>query len=98
MARRRRWPEEQMRALGQDHARSGVSLKAFVVAAGVPYTTLGWWRAQVRGDAEARVVPVVVAQDGFNGLEIAVGDVVVRAPRGTSAGVTARLVRALDSC
>ncbi|HNB60610.1 MAG TPA: transposase [Phycisphaerales bacterium] len=98
MARRRRWSEEQMRELVQEHERSGVSLKAFAAAAGVPYTTLAWWRARLRGGAEARLVPVVVAQDELAGIEIAVGDVVVRVPRGTSAEATARLVRALAAC
>jgi len=98
MARRRRWSEDQMRELVQEHARSGVSLKAFAAAASVPYSTLAWWRARLRGDTEARLVPVVVAKDEFTGIEISVGDVVVRVPRGTSAEATARLVRALASC
>lgn len=98
MAGRRRWSEEQMRALVQEHARSGVTLKAFAAAARVPYTTLAWWRARLREDAETRLVPVVMAQDEFTGIEIAVGDVVVRVPRGTSAEAAARLVRAIASC
>ena len=98
MARRRRWSEEQMRELVQEHERSGVSLKAFAAAAGVPYTTLAWWRARLRGDGEPRLVPVVVVKDEFAGIEIVVRDVVVRVPHGTSAEATARLVRALLSC
>ena len=93
MARRRRWAEEQMRELVQEHERSGVSLKAFAAAAGVPYTTLAWWRARLRGDGEPRLVPVVVVKDEFAGIEIVVRDVVVRVPHGTSAEATARLAR-----
>jgi hypothetical protein len=39
-----------------------------------------------------------VAKDELRGLEVVVGDVVVRVPPGTSAEVTARLVRALAAC
>ena len=45
-----------------------------------------------------RLVPVVMAKDAFTGIEVAVGDFVVRVPRGTSAEVTARLVLAIASC
>jgi hypothetical protein len=37
-----------MRELLQEQERSGSSLKAFAAAAGVPYTTLGWWRSRLR--------------------------------------------------
>lgn len=86
-----------MRALVQMHARSGVSLKAFAAAAGVPSATLAWWRARFRGDADVVLVPVVVAKDELTGNRSAVGDVVLRVPGGTSADATARLVRELAS-
>ena len=96
---RRRWSEDEMRVLLQEHEASGVSLKAFAAAAGVPYTTLAWWRSRLRRESAPRLVPVRVAQDAETGaVEIAVGDVVVRVPAGTSAETTARLVRAIASC
>lgn len=39
---RRRWSEQQMRELLDEHERSGLSLKAFAAAAEVPYTTISW--------------------------------------------------------
>ena len=81
-----------MRELVQEHARSGVSPNAFAAAAGVPYTTLAWWRAQLRGDADAVLVPVVVAKDEFAGIEIATseGSNRRRCPRAKATGLTSR--------
>ena len=94
---RHRWTEQQMRELLQEHERSGLPLTAFAAAAEVPYTTLAWWRSRLRRDETPRLVPVVVQDDGC-GVEIVVGEVIVRVPAGTSAAATARLVRAIASC
>ena len=97
MARRRRWSEDQMRELLREHARSGVSLKAFAAGAGVPYATLAWWRARLRDVRAPQFVPVHVDDVRSGSVEIAVGDVVVRVTDGDERAV-ARLVRAILSC
>lgn len=94
---RRRWSEHEMRELLREQERSGVSLKAFAAAAGIPYTTLSWWRTRLRREEPSRFVPVRV-RDELHSVEIVVGDVVVRVPAGTGPEATARLVRALASC
>ncbi len=94
---RRRWSGQQMRELLQEQERSGVSLKAFADAAEIPYTTLAWWRSRLRRAETPRFVAVRV-QDEVAGVEIVVGDVVVRVPAGTDAAATARLVRAIAAC
>ena len=97
MARRRRWSRDQMRELLREHERSGVSLKAFAARAGVPYTTLAWWRTRLRDGGAPRFVPVRVEDAVRASVEIVVGDVVVRVTDGDERAV-ARLVRAILSC
>ena len=41
---RTRWTEEQMRELLREHEASGLSLRAFAVAADVPTATFSAWR------------------------------------------------------
>ena len=95
---RRRWSEQQMRDLLQEHERSGISLKAFAAAAEIPYSTLSWWRSRLQREETPRFVPVRVQEERAVAVEIVVGDVVVRVPAGTGAQTTARLVRAILSC
>ena len=95
---RRRWCAAEMRELLQEQGRSGLSLKAFAAAAEVPYTTLSWWRSQLRADESgARFVPVRVTEPRRGPVEIVVGDVVVRVD-GADEIAVARLVRAFASC
>jgi transposase-like protein len=44
MGRERRWGEEKRRELMAAFRRSGVSLRAFAERAGVPYSTMVYWR------------------------------------------------------
>lgn len=85
-----------MRELLREHERSGVSLKSFAESAGIPYTTLAWWRTRLRREGAPRLVPVHV-RDEVSRVEIVVGDVVVRVASGGAEAV-ARLVRAIASC
>lgn len=94
---RRRWSASEMRELLREQERSGLSLRAFAEAAGVPYTTLSWWRAQLREEVVPRLVPVSVEERGGISVEIVLGDVVVRVADGDEDAV-ARLVRALATC
>ena len=93
----RRWSEPQMRELLQEHEGSGLSLQAFAASAGIPYTTLAWWRARLRRDDAPRFVPVRVQEAARARVEVVVGDVVVRVVDGDDESV-ARLVRAIASC
>jgi hypothetical protein len=86
-----------MRELLREQERQGVSLKAFAESAGIPYTTMSWWRSRLAHEDVPRFVPVRVREES-TGVEIVVGDVVVRVPAGAEAAATARLVRAIASC
>lgn len=90
---RRRWSEQQMRELLDEHERSGLSLKAFAAAAEIPYTTISWWKLRLREAGPLRFVPVHVHEKPC-AVEIVVGDVVVRVADADEYAV-ARLVRAL---
>lgn len=94
---RRRWSASRMRELLQEQERSGSSLKAFAAAAGVPYTTLGWWRSRLRSREDAHFVPVQVSEPRRASVEIVVGDVVVRVADADEHAL-ARLVRAIAAC
>ena len=97
MGKQRRWSESDRRGFLAAHAESGLSLKAFAAAAGVPYTTLAYWRQ--RGDARPRLVPVEVERaPGAGGVEVVVGDVVIRVPADADDALLVRVVRALRTC
>jgi hypothetical protein len=57
---------------------------------------MSWWRTRLRREETPRFVPVRV-QDEVAGVEIVVGDVIVRVAGG-DAGAVARLVRAIAAC
>ena len=104
MARRRQWSESERRQLLAAQAESGLSVWGFAAAAGVPYTTLRSWRR--RSAAPVRFIPVelepgVPADPGSGaagGVEVVVGDAVVRVVPETDDALLARVVRVLRSC
>lgn len=102
MAARQRWTEEERRELLAEHEASGLSLWAFARAVGVSYTTLAAWRRRGLGTATGqeriRLLPVEVDPSGDAGVEVVVGDVVLRLSAGFDESVLVRAVRALRAC
>jgi hypothetical protein len=77
--------------------KSGGSLKAFAEAAGVPYSTLAYWRQRGEVADPPRFVPVEVARGG-GPLEVVVGAVVVRVAPDFDEAHLVRVVRSLRAC
>jgi transposase-like protein len=96
MGRERRWGEEKRRGLLAAFQRSGGSLKAFAARAGVPYSTMVYWRRRGDVGGPPRLVPVEVARDAV--LEVHVGGATVRVAPDFDAEHLARVVRALRAC
>lgn len=97
MGRERRWGEEKRRELMAAFRRSGVSLKAFAEAAGVPYSTMTYWRKMGESADPPRFVPVEVAREGAP-IEVVVGAVVVRVAPDFDEAHLVRVVRSLRAC
>lgn len=96
MGRERRWGEAKRRELLAAFERSGVSLKAFAEAAGIPYSTMVYWRQRGEVGGAPRLLAVEVARDSV--LEVRVGGATVRVEAGFDAEHLARVVRALRAC
>jgi transposase-like protein len=97
MGRERRWGEEKRRELMAAFRRSGVSLRAFAERAGVPYSTMVYWRQRGEPTASPTFVPVEVAPTG-GPIEVVVGSAVVRVEPGFDEAHLARVVRSLRAC
>lgn len=103
MAGRRRWSEDERRAVLAAHEDSGLSLWAFARAAEIPYTTLVHWRSRGEAEGAPRLVPVEVASDGGGDggdvvVELAARGVVVRVREDADEALLTRVVRALRAC
>lgn len=98
MARRQRWSEDERRELLAACADSGLSVKAFAAAAGVPYTTLVYWKRRVAAGSSARFVPVEIARREDAKIDVVVGDVVVRVDADFDEALLIRVVRTLRAC
>lgn len=97
MGRERRWGDAKRRELLAAFRRSGVSLKAFAEAAGVPYSTMVYWRQRGEVADPLQFVPVEVAPAGTP-LEVVVGGVVVRVGADFDEAHLLRVVRSLRAC
>ena len=97
MGRERRWGDAKRRELLAAFRKSGLSLKAFAERAGVPYSTMAYWRQRGEVADPPRFVPVEVAREG-GPLEVVVGAVVVRVGADFDEAHLVRLVRSLRAC
>jgi len=97
MGRERRWGDAKRRELLAAFRRSGGSLKAFAEAAGVPYSTMAYWRQRGEVADPPRFVPVEVARE-CGPIEVVVGAVVVRVGADFDEAHLQRVVRSLRAC
>lgn len=97
MGRERRWGDAKRRGLLAAFQRSGGSLKAFAERAGVPYSTMAYWRQRGEPADSPRFVPVQVAREG-GPIEVVVGAVVVRVGADFDEAHLVRVVRSLRAC
>lgn len=100
MARRQRWTDEERRELLAGFAESGLGVKAFADAAGVPHSTLAYWLRR-RGESAEPPRFLAVEVEGpraCGGAEVVFGEVVVRWGGEVDEGQLVRIVRALRAC
>ena len=96
---RRRWSESERREILAAQEESGLSAWSFARAAGVPYTTLAYWKRHAgAGEGTARFVPVEIERESVALVELVVGDVVVRVGADFDDAHLVRVVRALRAC
>ena len=93
-----RWSASERESLLAACAQSGLSVKAFAESAGVPYTTLVYWKRRWPAEPVARFVPVEIEQRETARIEMVVGDVVVRVTHDFDEAHLVRVVRALRAC
>ena len=98
MASSRRWTEFERRELLAACAQSDLSVKAFAESAGVPYTTLVYWKRRVAAKSSGRFVPVEIEQREAACIEVVVGDIVLRVANDFDDAHLVRVVRALREC
>lgn len=104
--RRDPWSDDEARAVLAAAGQSGLSLSAFARRHGLSDRTLYWWRMRTRThpnveSATASFVRICAqAQPSRepSGVEIVVGDAVVRVARGFCAQTLAQVLTALGPC
>jgi transposase-like protein len=84
VARYGRWTDEVLRECVAEQGRSGLTVREYARAVGVPYSTFVRWRVRFRGDVPrdtARPGPRLVAVDvigGSGGIDVIGGIVALR--------------------
>jgi len=105
-SRRDPWTEDEARAALAAASGSGLSLAAYARRHGLSDRKLYWWRSQLRRHPDiepgtsmfARICTHASADHGVSGIEIAVGDAVIRVAPGFCAQTLAQVVAALRPC
>ncbi len=98
MARRQRWSGLERREMLAACEESGLSAKAFAASAGVPYTTLVYWKRRAAAESSARFVPVEIERREVARIDVVVGDIVLRVAHDFDEAHLVRVVRALRAC
>jgi hypothetical protein len=100
LARRgwRPWTEAQAREALDAFRRSGLTASAFARQRGVSVHRLQYWRKRLGSAAPLTFLPVSLPKEvtaAPRGLEIVIGEAVLRVPEGSDVEHVARLVAAL---
>jgi hypothetical protein len=100
LARRgwRQWTEAQARETLDAFRRSGLTASAFARQRGVSIHRLQYWRKRLDVSPPLTFVPVALPKPAATtprGLEIVIGEAVLRVPEGSDVEHVARLVAAL---
>ena len=95
----RQWTEVQAREALDAFRRSGLTASAFARQRGVSVHRLQYWRKRLDASPPLTFLPVALPKESAarapRGLEIVIGEAVLRVPEGSDVEHVARLVAAL---